>query len=233
MTLPTPPRRSKCASSNSIRSDFADQFPSAHVIGTDISPIQPPWVPPNCEFQMDDAQLEWTWPEAHFDYIHVRDLYGSIGDWPALYKTAFRHVRPGGWFEDQEFDIRCHSDVVGGDPTHIYNRWNDTFLEAGEKLGKTFKIGMGTRMRDYLADAGFVNCVERRVRLPIGGWSSDPKLREVGELVYMFISQSVEGFALFLLTQVMGWKYEECQAMIAMMMRAIKNYRKFRPYYEV
>lgn len=27
--------------------DFADDHPEANVIGTDISPIQPKWVPPN------------------------------------------------------------------------------------------------------------------------------------------------------------------------------------------
>ena len=28
-------------------SDFADEYPNTEVIGTDISPIQPTWVPPN------------------------------------------------------------------------------------------------------------------------------------------------------------------------------------------
>lgn len=28
-------------------SDFADEFPNAEVIGTDVSPIQPSWIPPN------------------------------------------------------------------------------------------------------------------------------------------------------------------------------------------
>lgn len=28
-------------------SDFADEFPDCKVIGTDVSPIQPSWVPPN------------------------------------------------------------------------------------------------------------------------------------------------------------------------------------------
>lgn len=28
-------------------SDFADTYPNCEVIGTDISPIQPGWVPPN------------------------------------------------------------------------------------------------------------------------------------------------------------------------------------------
>lgn len=30
-----------------IGSDFADMHPDAEVIGTDVSPIQPSWVPPN------------------------------------------------------------------------------------------------------------------------------------------------------------------------------------------
>lgn len=190
-------------------------------------------MPPNCEFHIDDAQLDWTWPENHFGYIHIRDLYGSISDWSALYKQAFIHLKPGGWFEDQEFDIRCHSDVVGEDPNHVYTQWNDIFSEAGETLGKTFKIGMGSRMIDHMEDAGFVNCVQRRVRIPIGSWASDPKLKEIGDLVYLFVRQSIEGFALFLLTQVMGWKYEECHVLIAKMMNALKQYRRLHPYYEV
>lgn len=30
--------------------DIADEYPEALVIGTDLSPIQPGWVPPNCRF---------------------------------------------------------------------------------------------------------------------------------------------------------------------------------------
>ncbi|KAK3946574.1 hypothetical protein QBC32DRAFT_249067, partial [Pseudoneurospora amorphoporcata] len=35
--------------------DFADEFPTCNVIGTDISAIQPSWVPPNLQFDIDDA----------------------------------------------------------------------------------------------------------------------------------------------------------------------------------
>lgn len=31
--------------------DFADEYPNATVIGTDLSPIQPTWVPPNVRFE--------------------------------------------------------------------------------------------------------------------------------------------------------------------------------------
>lgn len=208
-------------------------YPSAEVIGIDISPIQPKWVPPNVQFQIDDIQLEWTWEKEIFDYIHIRDLYGSISDWPALYKKAYDHLKPGGWFEDHEADIRTHSDVVGDDPDHIYNRWNRTFLDSGEKQGKTLKIGIGSRMKNYIVDAGFVNVVERRIRIPIGPWCKDKKLKQIGRYLYAFIDQSLEGFALFLLTKILDWKYEECQVFIAQMRDAIKNYRNLHPYLEM
>jgi len=38
---------SRVVADSSLRSDFGDEFPDAQVIGTDISPIQPSWVPPN------------------------------------------------------------------------------------------------------------------------------------------------------------------------------------------
>ncbi|KAL2202620.1 S-adenosyl-L-methionine-dependent methyltransferase [Sarocladium strictum] len=210
--------------------DFADQFPNAHVIGTDISPIQPSWVPPNCEFTLDDAQLDWTWPADHFDYIHIRDLYGSIGDWSDLYSKAFRHLKPDGWFEDLELDIRAHSDVVT-DPEHIYHRWNRVFQEAGEKMGKTFKIGIGSRMHDLMNEAGFVDVTEKKFRLPMSGWPLDPKLKEIGQYVQLFVDGGLEGFGLFLLTQIMGWQYEECQVFIAEMRKALRD-KSLNPYYE-
>lgn len=40
--------------------NFAEQFPSATVIGTDLSPIQRAWVLLNCRFKLDDATLDWT-----------------------------------------------------------------------------------------------------------------------------------------------------------------------------
>ncbi|KAG6085741.1 hypothetical protein E4U16_002115 [Claviceps sp. LM84 group G4] len=38
--------------------EFADQFPNTSVIGTDLSPCQPQWIPPNVRFEIDDATLD-------------------------------------------------------------------------------------------------------------------------------------------------------------------------------
>src|SRR2546421_1072670 len=69
-------------------------FPSAEVIGTDLSPIQPQWVPPNCKFEIDDCASEWTFEKGSFDFIHVRGLYGCIRDWPAFYREVHKCVYP-------------------------------------------------------------------------------------------------------------------------------------------
>lgn len=70
--------------------DFADQYPSAQVIGTDLSPIQPSWVPPNCKFEIDDAEMEWTYQANSFDFIHVRSLFGCVADWPKFYREVLK-----------------------------------------------------------------------------------------------------------------------------------------------
>lgn len=85
--------------------DFAEQFPAASVIGTDISPIQPPWVPPNCRFELDDATKESSFRDGQFDFVHMRYMTGSIPDWVDVYKQAYRCLKPGGWIEYSDFSI--------------------------------------------------------------------------------------------------------------------------------
>ncbi|CRK29370.1 hypothetical protein BN1708_015572 [Verticillium longisporum] len=127
--------------------DVADAHPAAEVTGFDISPIQPFWVPPNCKFHIDDAQLEWTYPPASFDLIHIRALYGSIADWPKLYGEAFKALKPGGYLENFEFTISLCSDApsVRDDPKHVFKQWGQVFTEAMDRLGKTAKIGLDGR----------------------------------------------------------------------------------------
>lgn len=38
------------------------------------SPIQPSWIPPNCKFEVDDAETDWTYPSDSFDLIQPERL---------------------------------------------------------------------------------------------------------------------------------------------------------------
>ena len=44
---------------------MGELFPSAEVIGVDLSPIQPNWVVPNVRFEVDDLELDWTFRKVH------------------------------------------------------------------------------------------------------------------------------------------------------------------------
>jgi len=136
--------------------EMAEDFPSADIIGTDLSPIQPNFTPPNCRFFVDDAESDWTFsPNEAFDYIHARSMGGGIGDWPRLLKQAYAHLKPGGWFEAQEFETRVLSD----DGTHLQASavldWQDRLVRASERFGKPMNVA--PQLSGWMEEAGFVN----------------------------------------------------------------------------
>lgn len=88
---------------------------------------------------------------------------------------------------------------------HVFKRWSDIFVEAGEKMGKTFRIL--DLQKQYVVEAGFENVVETRYKMPVGPWSSDPKLKEVGRWHRLECFEGIEGWSMALLTRVMGVCY--------------------------
>ncbi|RKK53631.1 hypothetical protein BFJ69_g17815 [Fusarium oxysporum] len=68
--------------------DFADDHPEAEVLGIDLSPIQPSFVPANVEFQIDDIDEEWNY-SAPFTYIHSRMMNMSIQKWEDYLRKIF------------------------------------------------------------------------------------------------------------------------------------------------
>ncbi|PWY94923.1 methyltransferase family protein [Aspergillus sclerotioniger CBS 115572] len=201
--------------------DFADEYPSAQVIGTDLSPIQPGFVPPNLQFEIDDATEDWMYPENHFDLIHVRAMYGAIANWPAFYRNALDHLRPGGWFDQLEMSIQFTSDDGTVTDDHILAVWSKTFIEAGEKFGKTFRIA--ELAKGYMQQAGFQNVTEERFKIPVGQWSRDKRLKKLGMWNLVHCEQGIEGWAMALLTRVMGWSYPEVQVFLVEMRKGLRD----------
>ena len=132
-------------------------FPSAEVIGTDLSPNQPTFTPPNCKFEIDDANLEWTWPDNKFDFVHMRYMFGSIEDWTRLYKQAFRVCKPGGWLEDYESSAQFQSDDGTVLPDSPMDQWSKVFWEGGRKFGRTIRVVEDDIQRKAMEEAGFVD----------------------------------------------------------------------------
>jgi len=135
--------------------DFADEFPSATVIGTDLSPIQPSWVPPSCVFYVDDSDSEWTFqPHDAFDFIHGRAMGGSIKDWQVLYNEIYKHLKPGGWVEIQEYETWIQPNDPGAEIPASLLEWQSGVNMASEKFGK--KINVARDHKANMIAAGFV-----------------------------------------------------------------------------
>lgn len=196
-------------------SEMADAYSSAHVIGTDLSPIQPLFIPPNCAFEIEDLNLDWTYPKNHFDFIHVRELFGSVSDWDEFFAQAFAHTKPGGHVEILEHSVWPVSDddTVGEDS--FFTLWGKTVVEMGKKFGKSFTIWEESRER--MERAGFVDVVETKYKWPMNGWPSPEhrthgddgeknwrKLRKIGIWNQLRLYNGVEGFMIRLLTVAGG-----------------------------
>lgn len=78
--------------------DFADEHPQTQVVGIDLSPIQPLFVPPNVTFEIDDLEETWTFSQP-FDFIFARMTVGAFADRSRFFQQSFEHLAPGGWVE--------------------------------------------------------------------------------------------------------------------------------------
>lgn len=87
----------------------------------------------------------------------MRYLYGSISDWSALFKEAFRVCKPGGWVESYEASPRMESDDGTVTETCAINEWGKFFIEGGKKLNRTFEILDKDLQKKSMEDAGFVD----------------------------------------------------------------------------
>ncbi|RBQ80818.1 hypothetical protein FVER14953_09898 [Fusarium verticillioides] len=210
--------------------DFADEYPNAEVVGTDISPIQPDWVPPNLKFEIEDCTQEWTYNPNSFDYVHMRYMYGSISDWSALFKEAFRVCKPGGWVESYEASPRMESDDGTVTETCAINEWGKFFIEGGKKLNRTFEIIDKDLQQKGMEEAGFVDVKVWDFKAPIGGWPQDPRLKQIGQFAQAALEQDYEGYVLYMANMVLGWTKEEVSVYCAQLRREIRS-GKFHPFY--
>lgn len=75
-------------------------------------------------------------------------------------------------------------------------------IECGRRLKKTFKIA--EEMAGMISSAGFVDVVEKRFKWPIGPWSSDPRLKEIGRWNLLNWEEGMEGWVIAPYTRVLG-----------------------------
>ncbi|BDD56741.1 hypothetical protein MPDQ_002834 [Monascus purpureus] len=193
--------------------DLADQFPSAElVLGNDLSPIQPTWVPPNVVFEVDDVESDWPSRKA-FDFIHSRYMCGSIVDWPRLFKQAYKQTKKGGWIEFQDFHLVNYSEDNTLDENSSVIRLYKLLEEACRKMGRPNTVGV--HLKQWAQEAGFKNIHHEVFKLPLGLWPMDPIMKEIGAFNLLQFLDGLEAFTISTFTNVLGWSVPEVQLFLS------------------
>lgn len=193
--------------------EVAEEHPETSVVGIDLSPVQPKFVPPNVEFFIDDLDQEWTF-HTPFDFIYMRVMSGSVKDWPKWLAQAYKHLRPGGYIElcDPINPVRCDDGTLTED-SHLL-KWNRLWLEAGAKIG--FPLDSALHYKRQLAEAGFTNIVQHEYKWPTNDWPKNHDAKQLGMWVHANMSPGLDGLSMMLFTKVLGWSEQEVQVLVAL-----------------
>ncbi|EFY84812.1 UMTA methyltransferase family protein [Metarhizium acridum CQMa 102] len=162
-----------------VHRTVAEKFPSARVIGTDLSPIQPQWAPPNTEFRvedLDDEHRPWSSIYTGADAIHTRALLPTLRNPKLVLRRAFENLKPGGWVECHEIVSSVFSEdgaVNRGHPLHkMYDLINGSFSEV-----YGWNLHIAAQIPDVLREIGFVSITQRQNKIPLGRWHHDARMR--------------------------------------------------------
>ncbi len=203
--------------------DVADEFPAAEVIGFDLSPIQPMYVPPNLQFEVLDAEDTWDYGKNRFSLVHTRYMNGfSLKSWPHFYKEAFACLKPGGWVENQEFDAVIVSDDNTIPKDSVVQRWAALWNEGVERIGMTGRCYPDVQV-EQMRQAGFVDVKVIPFKMPIGPWPKDKQLREAGWFGLVGLMNGIDGLSLKVFTNCLGWSTLELEIFLAQARTELKS----------
>ncbi|KAK1985018.1 TAM domain methyltransferase [Colletotrichum cereale] len=206
--------------------DMGDKYPEADVIGIDLSPIQPDFVPPNVRFivddaEVDDAEVGWVYPDNTFDYVHLRHMAPAIKNWPELFAEAYRVLKPGGWIElqDMHWAYGCDDETMGPDftPVHMQAR----IKEALGKLG--VDIHAAESYPKHAEDAGFINLKHEIKKVPVGPWPKDPRLKKIGDYCCAVIYDGLHAITIGPFTRGLGWSPAEVEVFLIQVRKDLLN----------
>jgi len=189
--------------------DASEKFPDAEVTGTDISPIQPGWVPPNCRFEIEDAEQAWTFNSNAFDFIHLRNLIQSISNWGHVLSEVYRCTKPGGWIEHAELTSQIFSD--DGTEGPAFRNLIDMMQEGMKKIGRI--LPDQEILVENIKKAGFVEVQLVVKRQPFGLWPKDPRMKRTGSMALLMAETGVEAYTLAVFSRVFGIPAEEVKRM--------------------
>ncbi|KAL5330657.1 hypothetical protein ACEPPN_000176 [Leptodophora sp. 'Broadleaf-Isolate-01'] len=198
--------------------EFAQLYPSSTVLGTDLSPIQPTFIPPNCHLRIDDAEEEWIHSQP-FDYIHGRALVSCFRHPPSVIASISANLTPGGWFEFQGPIMPLKSIDGSLDGTSL-DEFQRSCMEAAEKLGRPWTNGKNCGR--WMREAGMVDVVEGSYYWATNGWVRGRQQKLLALWLNANLREGLPAWGLSTLSRGLGWS-REIEALIAAARQDLSN----------
>ncbi|KAJ5179591.1 hypothetical protein N7492_002801 [Penicillium capsulatum] len=187
--------------------EMSAEYPRANIIASDLGVFDSGLghlALPNVDFQLADAQCEWTYHEP-FDLIHIRGLSGAFQDWQKIYHQAFTHLKPGAYLEVADADLAadtislpCNDPESESQPSSL-TTYTSALRAAAAQTGAPRDL---LHLREEaLTAAGFVDVRVLERTIPIGLWPDDFHEKTLGKMALIALLEGLEANALRPLTR--------------------------------
>ncbi|KJZ70472.1 hypothetical protein HIM_10144 [Hirsutella minnesotensis 3608] len=198
--------------------DMADQDPSRTIVGLDISPIQPEFVPPNVHFFVENVETDWR-ETAKYHFIHFRGMSGSIQDWPSLFHKIYQALKPGGVIEAHETLPAVFSKNQTLAPDNPLVDLMRDLVRAHSQIGR--RLDPVPTFRNCAEEAGFTDVSEEIYEAPLGDWPEEQQQKDIGEMLASSLKMGLHGLTAKAFRDVLGRSKEEVEVFNAFIRREL------------
>ncbi|KJZ70292.1 hypothetical protein HIM_10299 [Hirsutella minnesotensis 3608] len=200
--------------------DMADQDPSRTIVGLDISPIQPEFVPPNVHFFVENVEADWR-ETAEYHFIHLRGMSGSIQDWPSLFHKIHQALKPGGVMEAHEMLPAVFSKNPDLALDNSLTDLMRDLVHAHSQIGRP--LDTVSSFRVCAEEAGFTDISEKMFEFPLGNWPEDQHHKDIGEMMASSFKKGLHGLTAKAFRDILGRSKEEVEVFNAFVRRELDN----------
>ncbi|TBU35695.1 S-adenosyl-L-methionine-dependent methyltransferase [Dichomitus squalens] len=190
--------------------EMAQQFPHCTVVGVDLAPPRVDGdLPPNCRFEIDDANLGFSHYRESFDVIHARSISSGIRDYPQLLEEFAQALRPGGVVIVGDGDLQLYDQyqqplayAEQGTPgfswiTRIFFATYNAMKNRGGNIDCPLMCPTWLRAIDSFTDVGW-----HKIFIPIGPWRyADQRERVLAEMLREDCLRFISGMGPLLLSE--------------------------------
>ncbi|KAI1337094.1 S-adenosyl-L-methionine-dependent methyltransferase [Xylariaceae sp. FL0016] len=201
--------------------EFGLEHPGAHVVGTDLSPIQPDYAPPNVSFEICDAEDDWSFSTS-FDLIHMRAMITAFREPLRVFRSAFAALAPGGYIELRDPLLPFHFKTPPP-PDCALASWGAQLMDAARRMGRDW--GLAASYADMLRGIGFEGVVERREAIALSPWPRGQENKQLSLLLQHDVLNVLEPMSMALFTRVLGWEADKLKELLEAVKRDVCDTR--------